>query len=270
MAGVPHDLLDEDDLTSSANLAPYDVLVAPLFDSITAAKRAQIVDALTEAAANGLNIVTSGWFLSFTETGGTHAGFVETLGSLIGVKSVSFHASIPLDLVVADANHAAMPGYHSGQVIRHYNQIWTSSWQATGSANPATSSVLCHHRIGNVTEAAIHAITTQAGNRNVHFANEQFMQDAQLLWSAIQWALWGSETPVALRLGRERSIFFARNDMDQSQFAEEVPLVHAPLLDIITDWKTRYGFTGSFYINLGNNPGESEFTDGDVSAPLFH
>lgn len=83
-------------------------------------------------------------------------------------------------LIVTDAAHAALPGYQSGQVIRHYNQVWTSSWQVMGSA--------------------------------------------------IQWTLWGSEMSVALRLGRERSIFFARNEMDQSQFAEEVPLVRALIL----------------------------------------
>ncbi len=37
-------------------------------------------------------------------------------------------------LIVADAAHAALPGYQSGQVIRHYNQVWTSSWQVMGSA----------------------------------------------------------------------------------------------------------------------------------------
>ena len=269
MAGVPYDLLDEDDLTVAANLAPYDVLVAPLFDTVTAAKRAQIVASLNQATGNGLNIVTAGWFLSFTPTGQDHPGFIETLQSLVGVEAVNFYAAVPLDLLAADVSHPAMRDYQAGEQILHYNQIWSSSWVAAGSANPASSSVLCNLKVGNNVGAAVNAITTQAGNRNVHFANEQLMQDGNLLWSALQWALYGNETPVALRLGRERSLFFARNDMDQSQFAEEVPLVHAPLLNIITDWKNQYGFTGSFYFNLGNRPSQGEFTNWAVSGPLY-
>ena len=53
-------------------------------------------------------------------------------------------------------------------------------------------------------------------------------------------------------------------------FAEEVPLVHVPLLDIITDWKTQHDFVGSYYINVGNKPNRGEFTDWNVTGPLMH
>ena len=74
---------------------------------------------------------------------------------------------------------------------------------------------------------------------------------------------------VGLKLGRNDSLFVSRNDMDQAQEHAQVPPVHVPLLELIQDWKNRYNFVGSYYIDIGNDPANGQWTDWNVSVPLF-
>lgn len=95
------------------------------------------------------------------------------------------------------------------------------------------------------------------------------MGDNNLVWEALQWAVLDKQPGVRLNMSREASIFLSRTDMDQSAFAEEVPVVEDGLLDILEQWKQNYNFVGSNYINLGNNPDNGEYTDWEVSGPIY-
>jgi len=266
MAGVPYDLLDEAALADAGTLSGYAAVVIPLLEVVTATRRAGILDALEQSVADGLSIITSGWFLAFDPAWQDHPGFEADLAALLGVQQDNYYGPVAAEVVAGDVTHPAMAGYHAGEVIRSYDEFWTTTFRAGES----TGRVLCEYRFAHGNEPAVHAVTTPEGCRHVHFASEQLMQDTNVLWSALQWVLFGDQLPVALRLGRERSLFFARNDMDQSQFAAEVPLVHEPLLDIITEWKDQHGFVGSYYVNIGNDPANGAFTDWAVSGPLYH
>ena len=41
------------------------------------------------------------------------------------------------------------------------------------------------------------------------------------------------------------------------------PVVESALGNILTDWKTKYNFVGSHYLNIGNDPRNGESTDWD-------
>ena len=270
MGGVPYDLLYESDLVSADALAGYDVLIAPFFEYVDSSIRPRIISSLSEASGNGLHIITSGYFLTRDQDGNIYSDYNEVLAELVGVAGAGFYGPVPADVVAADISHPAMRGYQADQVIRRYAELWTNIFALGSAADPAESSVLCEYSIEGNAEPAVLAVTTGSGRRNVHFANEQVMQDTNVLWSALQWSLYGDDTPVAMQLGRQRSLFFARNDMDISSSAEEVSTVHVPLLEIITDWKDKYGFVGSYYINIGNDPVNGLYTDWLVSGPLYH
>lgn len=269
MAGVPYDLLTENELTDPAKLARYSVLVAPAFYYVPAAKRTQILATLNTAANNGLNIITSGWFMALDENGATHGDFVQVMDSIIGVNGAATYSGVAIDVIAATTAHPAMPGYAASQVIRKYSKMWTNSFAPGNGADPGATTTLCNFKIGTKTDRAVIAVTTRSGRRNVHFANEQIMQDTNVMWSALQWSLYGTDPSIALRMGRQRSLFFARCDMDLSMFVDEVNAVEGKLLPILTSWKTKYGFVGANYINVGNNPAAGEETNWSVSGPLY-
>ena len=66
-------------------------------------------------------------------------------------------------------------------------------------------------------------LATQTGCNNVFFATESMLADSNMLQHAISWAARPLDSPVLkLQMGRQASIFAARNDMDQSQEAQDV------------------------------------------------
>lgn len=81
-------------------------------------------------------------------------------------------------------------------------------------------------------------------------------------------------------MSRDKSIFISRTDMDQSQEFGDVnpvdsqnnklPGIYDKLLPILTQWKNDYNFVGSYYINIGNNPANEQFTDWNISKPYYN
>lgn len=85
---------------------------------------------------------------------------------------------------------------------------------------------------------------------------------------------WSLEKPI--RLGFKSavtslfSVFSARNDMDQTRFPNEFDRVTKALYDqYLVPWKQLYGFVGTDYINIGNNPAAGEYTNWTVSRPMY-
>ncbi|NNM28393.1 MAG: hypothetical protein HKO57_02665 [Akkermansiaceae bacterium] len=269
MAGIPFDLLDEAALNDDANLAAYDVLIIPHFVHVNAANRPNYITELGQAAANGLNIISADWLMGYDAGNQPFADAGLANESLVGVMWTNFNGPVVANLKAADPSHPALPGYAPNETILSYAQVWADEFSPSPLAVPAASTAYATLFISGQSYTAVNAIQTAAGNRNVHFTNAQIMLDSNLLWSAIHWALYGTEPPVALRTGRQRSLFFARNDMDQSMFPDDLPSIEVPLLGIITDWKTNFDFVGSYYLNVGNDPAQGEFTDWAVSGPLY-
>ncbi|MEP9400206.1 cadherin domain-containing protein [Sphingomonas silueang] len=63
--------------------------------------------------------------------------------------------------------------------------------------------------------------------------------------------------------------------MDQSQEREEVnpegtaPGIYDKLIPLLAEWKAKYNFVGSYYVNIGNSPATGQSTDWAVSLPYY-
>ena len=85
----------------------------------------------------------------------------------------------------------------------------------------------------------------------------------------------GSTGPtVGLQMSRQTSIVASRNDMDQSQYYDEVNPdggqgIYDKLMPILQQWETAYGFVGSYFINIGDNQTAGEWTDWTISKPYY-
>lgn len=190
---------------------------------------------------------------------------------LLGIGRVDGMGPVSLTLNAADISHPAMKSYTAGETILDYSEIpnrWYNYYTGTtdGNVTQTTTPLATQTVNGSSTYNAVLASTT--GGRNVHFSSLEFMGDTNLLWSAIQWSVYGEKQPVSLKLGRNNSLFVSRNDMDQSSEIEEVKIVEESLLALLRDWKYRYNFVGSYYINIGNNPPDYQ-TDWSYSQPLY-
>lgn len=269
MAGIPFDLLNENDLTDLNKIIKYDALVFPYFAYVPDATAATIERNLGLAVFKyNIGLVVGGDFMTNKADGSSMDGdSYARMKNLLGLVRADGAGPVNLELKVANTTHGAMKegAYTSGEVVLTYSNAYTSAFGAAGSY---TVTPLVTQTINNATRNAVVASVT--GGRNVHFGTVGFFADANLLWSALRWSVYGDMPLAGIQLGRHNAVFTSRNDMDQSMFVDEVPTVDAPLLTkFLQPWKTKYNFVGSYYINVGNNQANGEYTNWAVSAPLY-
>lgn len=273
MAGIPFDLLSEDDLTDISKLVNYDALIFPSFASVPTDKSKAIHDTLYQAAYHyGIGMITAGDWMTNDSDGVSITGDAyRNMKQILGIGRVAGEGPVAITLNAGDTTHPAMKAYTPNETVYDYaNNHWYSYY--SGVSNSTTSLPVTALATQTVTGSnpgtydAVLADTT--GGRNVHFSSLEFMGDTNLLWSALQWSVYGDDRPVALKMGRKNSLFVSRTDMDQSQEIDEVKQNDGALLPILKHWKRRYDFLGSYFINIGNNPPDQQ-TDWDYSAPLY-
>lgn len=264
MAGVPFDLLSESDVADTATLLKYDALLMPEFSHVPQASRAAIRTALLNAQAAGVAIVTSGEFMSIDATGQSYGDSSAMMADLLGLNIVSYLSGVAATVKVATADHPATNGYALNEELISYDEIWFGSFAAVAGEQ---STVLTTVTASGSTHPGLQVVEREG--RVLHFANEQIMADNNLLWTVLQWAVYGDVSPLALQVTRNESVFIGRNDMDQAMIAADLPQTEIPLLEMLEDWKRDYDFVSSYYIDIGNNPAAGQYTDWGVSAPLY-
>ncbi|MGH1395963.1 MAG: polysaccharide deacetylase [Trichormus sp.] len=275
-AGIPFDILTENDLTDINKIVNYDALIFPSFRNVPLAKLDAIQNTLTDAVYKyNIGIITAGDFLTNDENNNALAGdsYIR-MKQLLNLTRTGGGGPVNGILNTEDITHPVMQGYSADETIRAYNGIFFNTYGDVDTTDNNTPIVLADFAVNGQKNNAV--IATQTGGRNVHFATEGFMGDNNLVWQALQWAVLDNKPKVALNMSRDASIFISRNDMDQSQEADDVnPAGNAPgiydrLLPILTQWKNDYNFVGSYYINVGNNPANGQFTDWTVSKPYYN
>jgi hypothetical protein len=268
MAGLPYDLINEDDLLDINKINQYKTLLFPLFSYVKNDKLKQIAANLKTAIEQyNVGIVTAGNFLTNKETGESISGDAYVhMKDLLGLTRVDGAGPVSIKINISDNTHPALANeYVSNEMVLNYPKDYTDYFTPTGAY---TSQVIATQTINNSqVENELIAITNKG--RHAHFATIQALADGNMLWSVLQWSVWGNKTPATLHMGREKALFISRNDMDQSMFASEVAAVEVPLLNQLKIWKNRYDFVGSYYINIGDKPTNNEFTDWGISAPLY-
>ena len=266
MAGIPYDLLSEDDLTSISNLTGYDALLIPAMQYVTSSRIIAIEETLNQAVFEyGIGLVVSGHFMTNSENGEILSGDpCSRMKRLLGISYANSISNVAMEIRALDVSHQIMSNYTPNELIQSYNAIWFNSFLPVAGQNANVLAIL------NVAGQNYNGVlATRTGGRNVHFANDQVLGDTNLVWPSLRWILYGDQTPVCLKMGRQKSLFISRNDMDESRFGDDLQITEFPLYDLLVDWKENYNFVGSYYLNIGNNPNEGEYTDWNVSGPLY-
>ena len=212
-AGIPFDILSESDLTNLATLAKYDVLVFPSFRNVQAGQVNAITNTLEQAVNDfGIGLIAGGEFMVVDAAGAALPGnSYARMELLFDVTRVTGGTG---NLTVTATSQASqvLPNYVNGQLIETYTN---SGWNTFSSVS-GTGVVLANETINGT---AVHpaVISTLTGGRNVHFATEGIMADANMLQSAINYAVTGNTLSAGLQMTRLYAIVATRVDMDQSQ-----------------------------------------------------
>ncbi|MDF3351818.1 hypothetical protein HKX17_16855 [Sulfitobacter sp. KE34] len=274
-AGIPFDLLDEAALTDAALLAQYDALIFPSFANVRADEVDDIAQSLELAANSGTGIIAAGNFMTNDETGAALSGNAYArMQSLLGVTLNGFGTTEGVEIVAGDALNPIMDEYTVGTLAGQYETLtsYLHFKDVTGSGEVLFDQVLTQDGLQHTEEAVI---ATQVGaNRIVHFATDAVIGNSNILHEAIDWVAKDDlgTVDIGLQMSRNSSLFYSRNDMDQSQEYYDVAILEEGIYDLLVpmlaDWKERYDFVGSYYVNVGANPPDQQ-TDWDISLPYY-
>ncbi len=267
MAGVPFDLLSEDDLTDLNKMVKYDTLIFPYFAYVPTDKAATIEQNLYLASSKyKVGIITAGNFMTNKADGsGMDGDSYARMKTLLGISRVNGSGPVNVAVKVSNVTHPLFKGeYTAGETVLNYTGAYTDYFAASGSTAVTT---LATQTLGTSTQNAV--LASEVGGRNVHFGTVGMMADSNMLWSAIRWSVFGTTPLAGVQLGRDKALFISRNDMDQSMYTTETTSVEVPLLTYLKQWKTNYNFVGSYYINVGNNPTAGEAINWTTSKPLY-
>lgn len=264
-AGIPFDLLTENDLTDLNKIVNYDTLIFPSFRNVASSKVNAIENTLLDAVYKyDISLITTGDFLTNDETGAALPGDpYRRMKQLLDVTRTGGGGPVDSVVKIHDINNPVFRGYTTNEIIRTYNGTFFSTFGSVVNQ----SLVLADQVIGGQSYNAV--IATQTGGKNVHFANEQLFADNNLVWQALQWTVFDNKPSATLNQSRNASITISRTDVDISKYANDSPSVESALYNILADWKSAYNFVGSYYINIGNDPANGEFTNWNVSSPIY-
>jgi serralysin len=265
-AGIPFDLITETDLKSVNNLVNYDTLVFPSFSNINKTDLNAIETSLTEAVDKyKIGIIAAGDFITNDETGAVLAGDAYSrMKNLLGVRRTAGGGIRNAVVTAKDVNNNILAGSTTGETLINYDG---GTAFAAYSAIDSTGKILAEQTIDGTNYNAI--IATKTGGQNVHFANQSMFADAKIVSSAIQAIVEPDATRVSLDLTRNNSLFLSRDDVDRSKYAIEAPQIESKLTDVLTNWKDKYGFVGTHFINIGNDVSKNEYTDWNAMKPIY-
>jgi hypothetical protein len=269
MAGVAFEFIEESELRDLKNLVNLDALLFTYFAHVPDDSRDEIYDNLYKAVYHyGIGIVAADNWLTNNGNGESIPGDAyRFMKQLLGIGRVDGVGPVDIQVHAGDVEHFVMQGYMAGQNIVNYSPNWFSYFEPVpGQAVAELATQTIYGEMAGVYPAVL---ATETGGRNVHFSNLGFLGDTNLVWKSLQWVIFGAENTAGLKLTRNESLLISRNDMDQAQEIDEVQTVHVPLLSMLEAWKDDFNFVGSFYIDIGNAPRSGQWTDWNVSGPLF-
>jgi hypothetical protein len=267
-AGVNFDILTETDLKDLSKVVQYDSLVFAGFANVKSADVGSIENVLTQASIKyGVGLIAAGDFLTNDETGAALAGDpYQRLKNLFDVTRAGGGAVT--GNVTVNIKDTASPilesNYTTGeQLVGYANNLTFATYSGVNQAG----TILAEETVNGQKYNAV--VATQTGGRNVHFADQSIFADSNLGWQGINWSVYGNQAKVNLNLTRNKSLFISRDDVDESKFSAFAPIVEAALGNVLADWKTKYNFVGSHFINIGNDPANGESTDWSVLKPIY-
>ncbi len=245
-AGVTFDLLTEDDLKDLTKVVQYDSLLFPSFNNVKQANVEAIENNLITASSKyGVGLIAAGDFMSADENGVALAGDPSRrLKELFDVSRTAGGGVAASTINIKDTSLLGST-YSPGEELASYNNL---SFAVYGGLNQG-GTVLADQTVNGQKYNAV--VATQTGGRNVHFANETIMTDSNLLWQSLDWSVYDKQPHLQLDITRNNGVFISRDDVDRSKSLNEAVLVETKLGNILTEWKQKYNFVGSHYINIG-------------------
>jgi len=294
-AGVPYDRVSLSDLTSLPKMCQYQVIIIPYLANTYLADLPELSRALYLLRYYyGVGIITTGNFLTNTETGAASPGHPYShMRRILGVSDyVPVYALVTSNKInVADTSTAfshlssgslladdSVVGLFTNMYIAYSPENYdtklvtkTIATQTFVASSPPEASSGVYNAILSSELSGLNNLGKGTG-RVVHYATVESMANKDLVWPCIRWIVEGSLSTMSysLTMSRFDHLMTMRNDCDQSMYLEEVVDLYNHYNEFfLVPMYTKFNFVGSYYVNIGEDLPNGKTTDWSVSGAYY-
>lgn len=295
-AGVPVDRLTTNQLLAldSARMCRYAFVIMPAQshapDRETLGRLRKAVYLLIHW--HSVSVITAGNFLTNlvgqkpwdTPVPGNSYSTMQTLFGLTNNNPAAVSADASLTAQVAQ-NDGVFRGFEIGEqihdsstlglftsIFRAHQDPGESAFQVAVIATQTVDQRETHPAIFDVRLPGTNMLGKTSG-RIFHFSTQQMLANADIVWRVIDTARehFRPQMPVVgLQLSRSQHLMATRVDMDQSRVVTENAKLYRDYIDSYAKpWYNRWDFVQSYFINIGNDPSNREYTNWNESLPLY-
>lgn len=284
-AGIPLDLIHDYDLVQEEWMCQFNVIVIPYMQYVLDEHYISLRKALKRLVHRyGVSLIICNDFMTSNANNSATSprdGTTEALLELSGIGYYDF-ALANRSIIYANTSSPGMfQDLAQGQVladsdvdegmtpyVNKYKQL--DGWTGFEVIPFAYSTVVDTDGVTSSFEPILCSQLKDQPNagRLIHFNSMDLMGDYDLIWRAIRWALRlgdriGVDAPhVYLQHTRKNSTFAIRWDCDLTSYLLVAADVYPYMYEhYILPWRSSLDLVSSYYINLGNDPGNNRGTN---------
>ncbi len=211
MAGIPFDILSDEDLSDPDVLKRYDAIILPSLSNVESSKRDPVIAALESAVRDeGIGIVASGDLLTMSETNQpyTYPAGQSPLNRIMNA-AVSASQQASVSVRAADHSHPSAWRYTQDQVV------FSSEWIAFSSVDAYNRSA--QYSLPFQASGVGAALASAVGKgRAFYIGSSPIASQSALYRDGALWVMYGSDPHLGIKMTDKNAIFTNRVDADVS------------------------------------------------------
>lgn len=255
MAGIGFDLVPLETINDQ-NIGSYAALIFPYAAFVPRNLRDSVARVIENAIVNEKVVITAENFLTNDEHGKTFSNdSYDVMRRVLGIDSESSGKELHLKIERTQPQNSA---------IQYGPIVYPVGWYRVYKPTYENSQILMQQTIRGRPQPAALLLK----NKVLHVSTPQVLADSMIVAEYLPKLLM-PRRQVRVSMSRERSLFFARGDMDQAKDNDRFQATTIGAQKTLFEFQKQFNFVASLYITTGDRRKKTEFTDWAKAVPLY-
>jgi len=217
MAGVPFEVINEDNLKDLNLIRQYDAIALPSFRNVRSTDRNQIIANLETAVKDyGIDILAFGELMSYDENNTLYFDANVPFQKILNIEETGIYGgNTTTSVIVNDNTHPSAWRFKQGEELISYFDDFYVEFKVYDTNEQYAYPYLVIDQSINSTITNVIASTNKKG-RAFYCENPDYLIDTAMGRDAILWLLYGYNPHIGVKMTDKTAIFTARVDADVS------------------------------------------------------
>jgi hypothetical protein len=255
MAGIPFDIIGENNLTSAETIGLYNVIILPAMSNVRSAIKDQILNNLeTAVKSNGLNIYAIGDLMVANEAKVkfNYSANQSPINRILNVKNITGKVDASVTYIAVNSSNPATWRYNNNESLFAADWFGYTKIQVLNATEPATYPFQAY----DTTAKTFNPVTIATKNRKgrIFYASDATLSvETAIGRDAILWLIYEDKPHFGIKITNKTAIFIPRVDADDSGDID----INIPAINNYINITKKNRLLGGWYIttnNGGNTP----------------